>query len=315
MSRSQPPGLADDGGRRASLYRAAIQQFEDLITAASSTSPAASPLPLYYALNQAGRAVLAVRETNDDVVFALSEVHGLTIHRQDVLDSPDDLLAVPVRPKSPDSSHCRRVAEATSSPCLTEGGGVPLGAVLAALPEVTDGWRDDRWHTAVAFHPLMDLTSPQRPSLLPGLAGVMDAQSFVNGRMRVALATDAVKSQEDLAAFLPAYPSLAGLAASLPLANARNEPGRIERMTPSGLGFELHLNVPRSDGITLVRETTKRPSTRLRRSTAGSVVGGSGRPSRHRTPRRAPSSLGGSRSMPSRCSLATTPSRGQPPYR
>jgi hypothetical protein len=263
MSRSQPPGFADDGGDRASLYRAAVQQFEDLMTAASSTGPAASPLPLYYALNQAGRAVLAVRETDDEKVFVPREHHGLTIRHEDVVRFSGDLLAVPIRPPpqpktkssvksktpakaEPERSHCRRVAEATSSPCLENEAGVRLGALLAALPEVTDGWRDDRWPVAVALHPLMDLTPPlgPLPSILPGLGGVMDAQSFNQGTLRVALASDAVQSEGDLATFVAAYPSLVGRGATLPLANARNERGRVVHMTPSGPGFELLLNVP-----------------------------------------------------------------------
>lgn len=60
MSRWKPPGLAAEG-ERADLYRAALQQFEDLMVASAASGPAGSPLPLYYAISQAGRAVLAAR--------------------------------------------------------------------------------------------------------------------------------------------------------------------------------------------------------------------------------------------------------------
>jgi hypothetical protein len=122
MSRWKPPGLAEDG-QRATLYRAAMQQFEDLMVAASSTGPAASPLPLYYALNQAGRALLAVREREDDKVFATREHHGLSISHDDV---HDDLLEVPVKPVSQETGQFQRVANATESPVLRGKAGVAV---------------------------------------------------------------------------------------------------------------------------------------------------------------------------------------------
>ena len=42
MSRSRPPGLAGEDERRANLYRASIQQFEELLSAAASIGPAAA---------------------------------------------------------------------------------------------------------------------------------------------------------------------------------------------------------------------------------------------------------------------------------
>ena len=153
MSRWKPPGLAEHGPR-ATLYRAAMQQFEDLVVAAASTGPAASPLPLYYTLSQAGRAVLAVREPDDDKVFATKEHHGLSISHDDV---SDDLLEVMVRPVRQEVGQFQRVANAISSPVLRGKAGVPLGALLASLPEINDSWGDDGWPIAVALYPLMEL--------------------------------------------------------------------------------------------------------------------------------------------------------------
>ena len=84
MSRSSPPALADADDRHANLYRAALQQFEDLLTAAASIGPAGSRLPLYYLLSQADRAVLAAREPDDSKVFADKEHHGVTLARETV---------------------------------------------------------------------------------------------------------------------------------------------------------------------------------------------------------------------------------------
>jgi len=58
-TRSEPPGkAANDEGRRA-LYCASLQQFEELLTAAEAAGHASRPLPLFYALSQAGRAIVA----------------------------------------------------------------------------------------------------------------------------------------------------------------------------------------------------------------------------------------------------------------
>jgi hypothetical protein len=58
-TRSSPPGRAGEEAVRASVYVAALQQFEELLSAARHTGPASCPLPLFYALSQAGRAIVA----------------------------------------------------------------------------------------------------------------------------------------------------------------------------------------------------------------------------------------------------------------
>ncbi|MBF6605700.1 MAG: hypothetical protein IVW53_08995 [Chloroflexi bacterium] len=56
-----PPAAATADAQRAATYRAALQQFEELLHAAEATGYAARPLPLFYALSQAGRAIVASR--------------------------------------------------------------------------------------------------------------------------------------------------------------------------------------------------------------------------------------------------------------
>jgi YaaC-like Protein len=58
LTRAEPPGHAGEDPRRAT-YGTALEQFEELISAASEASPAVRPLPLFYALSQAGRAIAA----------------------------------------------------------------------------------------------------------------------------------------------------------------------------------------------------------------------------------------------------------------
>jgi hypothetical protein len=53
-------GQLKSSAERRDTFAAAMQQFEELLHAAKIVSSATRPLPLYYALNQAGRAIGAV---------------------------------------------------------------------------------------------------------------------------------------------------------------------------------------------------------------------------------------------------------------
>lgn len=57
-ARAAPPARARAGERRAT-FAAALAQFEEMVAAARAVSAASRPLPLYYALSQAGRALAA----------------------------------------------------------------------------------------------------------------------------------------------------------------------------------------------------------------------------------------------------------------
>ncbi|WP_395572845.1 YaaC family protein [Streptomyces sp. BK79] len=56
--RPEPPGYAGKGPRQK-LFSAALEQSEQLFTAAASVGPASRPLVLFYGLSQAGRAIAA----------------------------------------------------------------------------------------------------------------------------------------------------------------------------------------------------------------------------------------------------------------
>lgn len=127
-TRARPPARAAEGERRGT-YGAALAQFDELMTAASANSAAARPLPLFYALSQAGRAIAAAHAADP---WRL-RMHGLNTPD---LDSP--VLSVVVRrsptgnDKSTDSF--TGVARATKSPTFEES--VDLGALWSSLPEV-----------------------------------------------------------------------------------------------------------------------------------------------------------------------------------
>jgi hypothetical protein len=71
-SRAKPPHKAGESTLRRSLYGASLEQFEQLLRAAEAVGPAAQPLPIFYALSQAGRAIVAAHGADPEI-----KGHGL----------------------------------------------------------------------------------------------------------------------------------------------------------------------------------------------------------------------------------------------
>lgn len=144
-TRATPPGKASHEGLRREIYGAAIQQFEELLEAAANVGPASRPLPLFYALSQAGRAIVAAHG-DDPEVFG----HGLTEDKSGT--GVTNLLQFRVQPARTRTGLFNAVARATHSGEVT--GSVPLGAVWAATPNThrlpPGAWQDD-WATALMF--------------------------------------------------------------------------------------------------------------------------------------------------------------------
>jgi hypothetical protein len=115
------------------VFVSALEQAEDLMHAAASVGAAASPLLLFYAVSQAGRAIAAARL---DDPWRLSG-HGLKAPAP--ADPSIDLLRRVVKPEGADTSKGRRqsfagVAEATGTAQLTSA--LELGAMWAAIPDL-----------------------------------------------------------------------------------------------------------------------------------------------------------------------------------
>lgn len=127
LTRSGPPGAAARDAEAAAIFRAALQQFEELMRAAGAAGPAGRPLPLFYALSQAGRAVVATRGVEPHYG------HGLTLE-----EPTADVLATMIRPvegrRGP--GQFESVAKALGSPILTDP--TALGALFASLPETSN---------------------------------------------------------------------------------------------------------------------------------------------------------------------------------
>lgn len=152
--RAAPTGLAvNDKGRRA-LLSAALGQAEELATAAKAVSYAASPLPLFYSLSQAGRAIAAAHQQGRYEITG----HGLHFDVASKLPGRDSTMlqrtlhstvAGPSPRPEKTCRHCGEitaaagnpakqafqvVAEAVGSPRLS--GETTLGALWAANPDL-----------------------------------------------------------------------------------------------------------------------------------------------------------------------------------
>jgi len=128
-ARSAPPGLAGPDEDRRATFSAALQQSEDLFDAAQTTGPVARPLPLFYAVSQAGRAVAAAWTRDEWRVSG----HGLS-QDQAANEWQGDILRFRVRPHTKPGIF-GAVASAFGLPGLTSG--VELGALWSALPGMT----------------------------------------------------------------------------------------------------------------------------------------------------------------------------------
>lgn len=130
--RARPPARIEDDDERAAVFVSALEQAEELMHAAADIGPAASPLLLFYAVSQAGRAIAAARL---DDPWRLSG-HGLKAPAP--ADTSTGLLQRVVKPDG-EASEKRRpsfagVADATGSGQLTAE--LELGAIWAAIPEL-----------------------------------------------------------------------------------------------------------------------------------------------------------------------------------
>jgi hypothetical protein len=131
----------DDEERRKGTFWSALQQFEELLDAAAMAGPASRPLPLFYALSQAGRAITAAHGL---VPWELRG-HGLKLSE----DTSQCLLERTVKrqPNKAENDSFLRVSRTIGSDVLK--GSVELGAVWASLPyDLPKAWAQ-KWPTAL----------------------------------------------------------------------------------------------------------------------------------------------------------------------
>lgn len=124
--RATPPGLATDVDRQR-VFGAALQQFDELLAAGRDIGVSSAPLPTFYALSQAGRAIAAARCSDERWDF---KGHGLHIH-EDTTDIGQSVVA-PQGSRGTDAFSV--VGDATGSSRLS--GPVTLGALWGSLPHL-----------------------------------------------------------------------------------------------------------------------------------------------------------------------------------
>ena len=130
-TRASPPGYARDDRARRAVYGSALAQFDELIAAATAVGPASRPLPLFYALSQAGRAIAAAHAEG---VWRL-RMHGLSAPGLDRAPLGIEVNRMPSAAKDGSSvDSVSGVAAATGSEVFT--GAATIGALWSSLPEL-----------------------------------------------------------------------------------------------------------------------------------------------------------------------------------
>ena len=228
--RADPGGLADGDASRSALCTAALQQFEDLMAAASAIGPAARPLPLFYALSQAGRALLAIWSRDEDAVSGQPDNHGLSTGRAPNGGEHGLLLTKESPAGHPSRRHFDRVATAINSPVLTDE--IDLGALLASLPEMTDYRILDDWPVVASFTPLHNYDDPSNSD---GLIST------------VAVGADAIQSLEEFELFNHKYPSLARFDPAIYNGRTQELPRYYTVQSEGGLSVQVDFHLPDRD--------------------------------------------------------------------
>ncbi len=118
--RAAPPGRATSTSERRLTFGAALEQFEQLLLASQAAGPASSPLLLFYALSQAGRAIVSAHGDP-----AHKPGHGLSVK-----PVRDRIGATTIKPEK--AGLFPAVVAAVGSPPLTKP--VTLSAVWGAVP-------------------------------------------------------------------------------------------------------------------------------------------------------------------------------------
>lgn len=113
--------LASSSSRRGA-FSAAMQQFEELMSASAAVGPASRPITLYYAVVQAGVAVAAAHKTDP---WSFSQ-HGLKLQ-----NARAPIADISVGPEG--TGAFQIVAQATNSPSLQMP--VTVGALWSSLPD------------------------------------------------------------------------------------------------------------------------------------------------------------------------------------
>ena len=133
---------------RRKTFAAAMQQFEEQMTAAKVVTPATSPLNLFYGLAQAGTAIVAAYAPDP---WSFRPSHGLKLG-----ETHPDLADIQVQPYGTGSFQA--VTAATGSSMI--GGPVTIGSLWASLPDTNEDARLPGSRYSEALYVIPDMQSP-----------------------------------------------------------------------------------------------------------------------------------------------------------
>jgi hypothetical protein len=99
--RQQPPGLAARDDNRRTTFGAALEQSEQFFAAASAAGPQTRGLLLFYGISQAGRAVRAAQQQEDN--WARAGSHGIKVVGESTSKSFAEALVCDTKNKPSDA--------------------------------------------------------------------------------------------------------------------------------------------------------------------------------------------------------------------
>lgn len=126
--RATPVGRAARDDARKLVFTSSLGQFDELLTGAASVGPSTRPLLLYYALNQAGRAIAAANIPDGDRWEPL--LHGLKVRDGDGISLQEISIHPDPGRQRPDSFSTLCVATGSS----TLNGPTTIARLWAAIP-------------------------------------------------------------------------------------------------------------------------------------------------------------------------------------
>lgn len=202
--RSRPPGRAGRGDRKR-VFGSALEQAEQLFTAAESAGYATRPILLFYGLSQAGRAIAAASTVADNNSYKLSG-HGIKALD---LDQRPPLPALTV--KDDGAGSFTHLAQLLGSVSLSEG--APLGQLWAAIPNLLTTPLDtgsrqylpvlQLQHISRQYRSVLQLQHIQGGDDIPGQLGwIIGLPERPGGYAEI--------PEEEIQAILSSYPALAG---------------------------------------------------------------------------------------------------------
>ena len=178
--RASPPGYATRGIRRE-IFGSSLEQWDALLAASGAVIPSVSPILLFYALSQAGRAVCAARVAGQPF---RPRRHGLSIG-----DPAGDIGALTVSPEGGANSSFAMFCRAVGTEPLAEP--TTLGALWAANSHLTTTSR---------------LGAPAAPAIPVGAIGGDGVRALLAGSIAEGLPTDESEAADELTRRLVLYP-------------------------------------------------------------------------------------------------------------